>query len=310
MAERSELKELQKKIHYRFRDKSLLENALMHTSYVNEQGMERIMSNQRLEYLGDAVIELVVTDIIFDKLPNADEGLLTQLRSQLVCTAGLSRVARSIGLGDHLILGKGAVMTGERDNPTILEDAFEALSGAIYLDGGWKKAESFVRSAMQVSILNAIDDIGGRPTGSDRKSALQIVLQKKGQTRISYRVAAAEGPAHDKTFYVDVYSSGKMLGSGVGSSKKEAEQDAAGKALDALSNKAKQRRGGKRKASGQKPRGKAEDRRSQGRAPGETSRSRASGETSRSRAAEQKSQDRAPGEAKRRKKGDNVSKKG
>jgi ribonuclease-3 len=254
MTERSELKELQKAIHYRFHDKALLENALMHTSYVNEQGMERIMSNQRLEYLGDAVIELVVTDIIFDKLPDADEGLLTQLRSQLVCTAGLARVARSIGLGNYLILGKGAMMTGEHDNPTILEDAFEALSGAIYLDGGWKKAENFVRGAMQVSILNAIDDIGGKPTGSDRKSALQIALQKKGQARISYRVAAAEGPAHDKTFYVDVYSSGEMLGSGVGSSKKEAEQDAAGKALEALSSKAKQRRGGRRKAPGQNAR--------------------------------------------------------
>ncbi|MDR1495762.1 MAG: ribonuclease III [Clostridiales Family XIII bacterium] len=258
MTEQIEFRGLQKIIRYRFRDRSLLENALMHTSYVNEQGMERIMSNQRLEYLGDAVIELVVTDIIFDKLPNADEGLLTQLRSQLVCTAGLARVARSIGLGNHLVLGKGAEMTGERDNPTILEDAFEALSGAIYLDGGWKKADAFVRNAMQVSILNAIDDMGGRPTGSDRKSALQIALQKKGQAHISYRVAAAEGPAHDRTFYVDVYASGKMLGSGVGSSKKEAEQDAAGKALDALSAKTRQRRGGGRKKTGeQSSRGKS-----------------------------------------------------
>jgi ribonuclease-3 len=256
MTERIELKRLQKEIRYRFRDKALLENALMHTSYVNEQGMERGMSNQRLEYLGDAVIELVVTDIIFDKLPDADEGLLTQLRSQLVCTAGLARVARSIGLGDYLILGKGAEMTGERDNPTILEDAFEALSGAIYLDGGWKKADIFVRSAMQVSILNAIDDIGGRPTGSDRKSALQIALQKSGQAHISYRVAAAEGPAHDKTFYVDVYSSGKILGSGVGSSKKEAEQDAAGKALEVLSDKKQRKGNGRRRGNRQNPSGR------------------------------------------------------
>jgi ribonuclease-3 len=242
MADQNGFKALQKDIRYRFRDKALLENALMHTSYVNEQGMERIMSNQRLEYLGDAVIELVVTDVIFDKLPDADEGLLTQLRSQLVCTAGLARVARSIDLGKHLILGKGADMTGERDNPTILEDAFEALAGAIYLDGGWKKAEDFVRNTMQVSVLNAIDAIGGKPMGSDRKSALQVELQKNGQTRISYRVAAAEGPAHDRTFYVDVYAGGKMLGSGVGTSKKEAEQDAAGKALDAMSGKKKNRR--------------------------------------------------------------------
>jgi ribonuclease-3 len=252
MTERDGLKRLQKEIHYRFRDRALLENALMHTSYVNEQGMERILSNQRLEYLGDAVIELVVTDIIFDKLPDAGEGLLTQLRSQLVCTAGLARVARSILLGDYLILGKGAEMTGERDNPTILEDAFEALAGAIYLDGGWKKADNFVRGTMKVSILNAIDDIGGKPTGADRKSALQIELQKRGQAHISYRVAAAEGPAHDKTFYIDVYSAGKILGSGVGSSKKEAEQDAAGKALEAIHSKAKQRKGGGRQKSGAK----------------------------------------------------------
>ncbi|MDR0519642.1 MAG: ribonuclease III [Clostridiales Family XIII bacterium] len=234
MLERDELKGLQKKIGYKFRDRSLLANALMHTSFVNEKGMERTMSNQRLEYLGDAVIELVVTDVIFDKLPDAEEGLLTQLRSQLVCTAGLSRVARSFGLGEYLILGKGAELTGERDNPTLLEDAFEALAGAIYLDGGWKKAEGFVRGAMQVSILNAIDEIGGKPKGSDRKSALQIILQRKGQTQITYRVAATEGPAHDRTFYVDVYADDKMLGSGVGSSKKEAEQDAAGKALDVI----------------------------------------------------------------------------
>jgi ribonuclease-3 len=207
--------------------------------------MERIMSNQRLEYLGDAVIELVVTDIIFDKLPDADEGLLTQLRSQLVCTAGLARVAVSIGLGDYLVLGKGADMTGERDNPTILEDAFEALAGAIYIDGGWKKADAFVRDTMQVSILNAIDAIHGKPTGADRKSALQMELQKSGQTRITYRVVASEGPAHDRTFYVDVYAGDKMLGSGIGSSKKEAEQNAAGKALDVLSRNAAVKRQGR-----------------------------------------------------------------
>jgi ribonuclease-3 len=225
------LKQFQKTIRYRFHDRTLLENALMHTSYVNEQGMKRILSNQRLEYLGDAVIELVVTDIIFDKLPNADEGTLTMLRSHLVCTAGLSRVARSIDLGDHLILGKGADKTGERENPTVLEDAFEALAGAIYLDGGWKKAEAFVRATMQVSILNAIAEISHRPTGPDKKSALQIKMQKKGAVRISYKVTASEGPPHDKTFYVDVYASGRRLGSGAGSSKKEAEQNAAGQAL-------------------------------------------------------------------------------
>ncbi|MDR2156763.1 MAG: ribonuclease III [Clostridiales Family XIII bacterium] len=234
MSENHDLKELQRKIGYRFKDLSLLQNALTHTSYVNERGFDKTMSNQRLEYLGDAVVELSVTKTIFAKLPDAGEGFLSCLRAKLVCTAGLSRVARSMGLGKYLILGKGADKGNERENPTVLEDAFEALAGAIFLDGGWKKASAFVCNAMEVSILNAIDSAGESRTKWDRKTALQIELQKNGPSRITYKLRKEEGPPHDRIFYVDVCLNDGLLGSGRGYSKKEAEQDAAGHALEAL----------------------------------------------------------------------------
>jgi ribonuclease-3 len=226
-----ELKELQSKIGYRFKTLELLKNALMHTSYVNELGLEKSMSNQRLEYLGDAVIELAVTNIIFDMLPGADEGQLTSLRAELVCTSGLSRVANDIGLGPYLVLGKGADKSGERENPTVLEDAFEALAGAIFLDGGWRKASAFVDRTMKLFILNAMSDSSKVSKYKDRKSALQMELQRRGSVKINYKLKKMEGPPHDRIFHVEVYSGGKLLGSGKGYSKKEAEQNAAGEAL-------------------------------------------------------------------------------
>ncbi|MDR1953652.1 MAG: ribonuclease III [Clostridiales Family XIII bacterium] len=234
MPEKRDFKELQRRIGYRFKDAELLENALMHTSYVNEQGFDKTMSNQRLEYLGDAVVELSVTNAIFAKLPDADEGVLSNLRAKLVCTSGLARVARNLGLGEYLVLGKGADKGRERENPTVLEDAFEALAGAIFLDGGWKKASTFVYNALEVSILNAMDGIGRDKGTWDRKTALQIELQRKGPVKISYRLRREEGPPHEKRFYVDVYLYDEILGSGSGYSKKEAEQDAAGHALEDL----------------------------------------------------------------------------
>jgi ribonuclease-3 len=206
----------------------------MHTSYVNEIGLEKTMSNQRLEYLGDAVIELAVTNIIFEMLPDADEGQLTSLRSELVCTSGLSRVANDIGLGEHIVLGKGAEKTGERENPTVLEDAYEALAGAIFLDGGWKKASDFVNRTMKLFILNAMSASSRVSKFSDRKSVLQMELQKQGMVKILYKLKKTEGPPHERVFHVSVYAGGKVLGNGQGYSKKEAEQNAAGQALERL----------------------------------------------------------------------------
>ena len=225
---------LQNRIGYRFRHLEHLKNALMHTSYVNELGMGKDMSNQRLEYLGDAVVELAVTKIIYEMLPDADEGQLTSIRSELVSTTGLSRVASDIGLGEYLVLGRGAEKTGERTNPTVLEDAYEALAGAVYIDGGWRKAFSFVERTMEVFILNTMSDSSKVSKFSDRKSALQAELQKNGTTKISYKLKKTEGPPHERVFYISVYENGKLLGSGIGFSKKEAEQNAAGEALDRL----------------------------------------------------------------------------
>jgi len=231
----SELREFQSKIGYKFKRLELLKNALMHTSFVNELGLDKTMSNQRLEYLGDAVIELAVTKAIFEMLPDADEGLLTSIRSELVCTAGLCRVANDIGLGYYLVLGKGAQKSGERENPTVLEDAYEALAGAIYIDGGWRKASSFVVRTMKVFILNAMSDSSKVSRFSDRKSALQAELQKNGPAKINYKLKKTEGPPHERIFYIQVTLDGKAIGTGVGNSKKEAEQNAAGEALEKLS---------------------------------------------------------------------------
>jgi ribonuclease-3 len=226
-----DLRELQIKIGYKFKTLEYLKNALMHTSYVNELGLEKTMSNQRLEYLGDAVIELAVTNTIFNMLPDADEGQLTSIRAELVCTSGLSRVANDIGIGPYLVLGKGADKSGERENPTVLEDAFEALAGAIFLDGGWRKATAFVERTMKLFILNAMTESSKISKYKDRKSALQMELQKRGTVKITYKLKKTEGPPHERIFHVEVHSGGNLLGSGTGYSKKEAEQNAAGEAL-------------------------------------------------------------------------------
>jgi ribonuclease-3 len=231
---RRDLKDLQKKMGYRFRSPVLLEQALLHTSYVNESGLEKSDSNQRLEFLGDAVVELTVTQALFDLLPDADEGTLSSLRAKLVCTASLSGVARGLNVGEYIVLGKGAEKGHERENPTVLEDAFEAIVGAVYLDSGWKKASSFVYKCLEVSILNVVESSGRVVNAWDKKTALQIELQKNGSVRIEYVVCGEQGPNHEKVFEVEVYADGRRLGAGFGYSKKEAEQDAAGHALKIL----------------------------------------------------------------------------
>jgi len=231
---KSELKELQRVLGYKFKDLELLETALMHTSYVNESGFNKCESNQRLEFLGDAVVELTVTKALYERLPSADEGALSSIRAKLVCTATLAEIASGLGIGDYLVLGKGAEKGNERENPTVLEDAFEAIAGAVYLDAGWKRASNFVYKVMEVAILNASESSDREISNWDRKTSLQIELQKNGSVRIEYIVSGEQGPNHEKIFQVDVFADGKRLGSGSGYSKKEAEQDAAGDALRRL----------------------------------------------------------------------------
>jgi ribonuclease-3 len=234
MGDARDFKALARRIGYRFRDEKLLHMAFMHTSFVNEHPDMGFESNQRLEYLGDAVVELTVTNELYFLLPEASEGRLSSIRAKLVCTEALSYAAGQLGLADCLMMGKGADKTGERENPSVLEDAFEALAGAVYLDGGFKKASRFVKKALEVQIRNAVDGRGGLEGNGDYKTALQIALQKNGAADIRYELQMDEGPPHDRVFYMDVLHEGEVVGSGFGRSKKDAEQMAAKRALRAI----------------------------------------------------------------------------
>lgn len=230
------ISELQDTIGYHFKDESLLITALTHTSYVNEQNLDKTSSNQRLEYLGDAVLELSMTNILFNILVDSEEGILSGVRANLVCTASLAKIARELSLGDYILLGKGAQLGCENENPTVLEDAFEALVGAIFLDAGYESAEAFVKKAMGQAIEDAVRKIEENDDYRDSKTLLQIKLQQNGSVKIDYRLIKKEGPPHNAIFYVDVYVTDNKLGSGFGPTKKEAEQAAARDALVSLSN--------------------------------------------------------------------------
>lgn len=235
MIDAKQLAELQNKIGYQFKDESLLLTALTHTSYVNEQSNDKISSNQRLEYLGDAVLELAMTNILYKELSDSEEGLLSGVRANLVCTSSLAKTAKGLSLGNFIMLGKGAELGHENENPTVLEDAFEALVGAVFLDSDYERAEGFVQKVMEKAVVNAIRNIDAEKDYRDPKTLLQIELQKNGSVRIDYRMIKREGPPHDAIFYIDVYVADDKLGSGFGSTKKEAEQAAARDALLSLS---------------------------------------------------------------------------
>lgn len=237
MNDTRDFKALTRRIGYRFKDEGLLRMVFMHTSYVNEHPEEGLVSNQRLEYLGDAVVELTVTHELYELMRDSDEGRLSSLRAKLVCTDALSYAAQKLGIADYLMMGRGADKTGERGNPTVLEDAFEALAGAVYLDGGFKKAARFVKKALEVQIRNAVESGGSLSGSSDYKTALQISLQKNGPVDIRYVLRMTDGPPHDRVFYIDVVLAGKTIGSGSGRSKKDAEQTAAKNALREIRNK-------------------------------------------------------------------------
>jgi ribonuclease-3 len=218
-------RKLEDTINYHFRDESLLLTAISHSSFVNEQGSST-ESNERLEFLGDAVLSVCVADMLYHNFPETEEGQLTLMRSRLVCTRSLSEHAKAIDLGDYLLLGKGAETSGERQNVTVLENAFEALIGAIYLDGGFSAAATFV-SEMYEHDLGSISLLD-----EDFKSKLQTILQRTGEANIHYSLVSESGPDHDKVFSVSVSSDGKVLGTGTGRSKKSAEQEAARQALN------------------------------------------------------------------------------
>ena len=217
---RQKIEELQEKIGYRFRDLELLKSALMHSSYTNEIHLPKYQCNERLEFLGDAVLELISSEFLFHENRKTPEGELTRLRASMVCEPSLAFCAREIGLGDFLLLGKGEEATGGRKRDSITADALEALIGAIYLDGGFASAKEFIHKFV-------LNDLEHKKLFYDSKTILQEIVQSHFNEKVSYQLIKEEGPDHNKKFTVEVYVGNEHYGDGSGRTKKSAEQEAA-----------------------------------------------------------------------------------
>ena len=214
------LNELEQKIGYRFSDFSYLEHAMRHSSYCNEQKMARFMNNERLEFLGDAVLELVTSEFLYLNYPKMPEGEATRKRASMVCEQTLALCAKEIDLGSYLYLGKGEDHTGGRERASVISDALEALIGAIYLDGGFTSAKEFVERF----ILNGIEE---KQLFFDSKTIFQEMMQSITTEPIHYKMVGEEGPDHCKTFTIELFVGEQSAGIGSGKSKKAAEQAAA-----------------------------------------------------------------------------------
>ena len=221
------LKELEKKINYEFQNFSLLEQAMMHSSYTNEHRLEKYKCNERLEFLGDAVLELISSEFLFRQSPKVPEGELTKTRASMVCEPSLAMCAKEIDLGSYLLLGKGEEVTGGRLRDSVTSDALEALIGAIYLDGGFTNAKEFIHRFV-------LTDQEDKRLFYDSKTILQEMVQAEKLGEIKYRLIGEEGPDHNKSFTVEFMIHGKSYGKGKGRTKKAAEQQAAYKAIHVL----------------------------------------------------------------------------
>lgn len=221
------LDRLQNRLAVNWRDKNLLYQALTHSSFAYESRVNGFDNNQRLEFLGDAVLGLAVSDFLFRNYPNRDEGELTKMRAALVCEPSLARVARDLELGYCLNMGKGEERSGGRERPSILADAFEALLGALYLDQGLGVASDLALRFLDPLIKDVLE---GR-LDRDYKTELQEIVQQRGGEQVQYKILREEGPDHHKTFTAGVLYKGVLAGSGTGRSKKDAEQQAAKSAL-------------------------------------------------------------------------------
>ncbi len=222
------LHELEKSLGYTFCDIQLLQNALYHSSYANERRDKSIRSNERLEFLGDAVLGFVTAGHLFHKHPDMPEGELTRLRAALVCEKSLHEVAQYLRLGDYLCLGRGEENGGGRTRPSILADAVESTFAAVYLDGGMEAAHDLIHRVL----LDKEREEDVEERRRDSKTELQELVQRKKARVLSYEQVSASGPDHNKTFTVAVKLNGETIGLGTGRSKKEAEQSAAKCALD------------------------------------------------------------------------------
>ena len=223
------IKDLEAAIGYRFKNISLLQNALTHSSYANERWHNSLLSNERLELLGDAILGMTVAKYLYQTFPDRPEGELTRMRADMVCEQTLAKVAARIDLGKHLLLGNGEEQGGGRKRNSILADAVESVIAASYLDGGLEAAQQFIEKFILVEVPVT------RLHNADYKTALQELVQQKKNQVLTYTLIGESGPDHDKKFEVEVKLNGKVVGTGSGSSKKRAEQDAARSALEKLS---------------------------------------------------------------------------
>ena len=222
-----DINKVEESIGYKFKNKDLLINALTHTSYAHENNKE---SNEKLEFLGDSILEFVSSKYIYNKYPNLQEGEMTKVRATVVCEESLYKIAKSHGFGDFLFLGRSEVKTGGKNRPAILADSVEAVIAAIYLDGGLQEADKFIIENLDKEIEKATKHVGDK----DYKTVLQEKLQEHGEVKIEYEIINEAGPDHEKYFEAQFKCNGKILAQGKGKSKKEAHMHAAKKALENL----------------------------------------------------------------------------
>lgn len=221
------IEELENKIEYHFKDKMLIKQALTHSSFANEQKINKYNDYERLEFLGDAVLELVSSEFLFHGNLSMKEGELTKLRASMVCESALSYCAREFGLEEYIQLGRGEEMTGGRNKDSIISDVMEAIIGAIYLDSGMESAAAYIHKFI-------LSDLENKQLFYDAKTILQELVQRDNKESLHYELVSEEGPDHDKRFVVEARLNQKVIGTGAGKTKKAAEQQAAYEALHLL----------------------------------------------------------------------------
>lgn len=218
---------LKRKLRYRFKRQDILEKAFRHASYVNEREQERLENNERLEFLGDAVLDLAISHILMDLFEDVNEGELSKYRAYIVNEGGLCKVAKELDLGNYMLLGRGEEVTQGREKPSILANTMEALLGALYLDAGFERTKEVIRRLF----MPMIEEIGEAAHLNDFKSVLQEYTQERYKQRPEYLHVQESGPSHDRTFRVSLRLGGRVIAGGEGKSKKEAEQKAAREAF-------------------------------------------------------------------------------
>ena len=222
------IKDLETALGYRFSNITLLQDALTHSSYANERWHDSLKSNERLEFLGDSILGMVVAEYLYQNFPDRPEGELTRMRADMVCEKSLAAVAAKLDVGRHLLLGHGEEQGSGRIRPSTLADAVESIIAAAFLDGGMAAAEGIIRTFVLCNVPV------GKLHNTDYKTALQELVQQKKNQVLSYRLTGESGPDHDKEFFVEVSLNGQVIGTGSGSSKKRAEQAAAQAAIERI----------------------------------------------------------------------------